>query len=87
LYAESKTNLHKGFNVVLTDDTFGESLAIGMGSGKQGVPRGASPSGLKRKKEAMTRVANSMTKTLVASKEHHDKRTEQMQLGRNTTTI
>jgi hypothetical protein len=35
----------------------------------------------------MTRVANSMTKTLIASKDHHDKRTEQMQLGRNTTTI
>jgi putative intracellular protease/amidase len=35
----------------------------------------------------MTRVAYSMTKTFVAPKEHHDKRTEQMQLGRNTTTI
>jgi hypothetical protein len=43
---------------------------------------------LKRKEETMTRVANLMTKTLVASKGHHDKRTEQMQLvGCNTTTI
>ena len=28
-----------------------------------------------------------MTKTSVASKERHDKRTEQMKLGRDTTTI
>jgi hypothetical protein len=28
-----------------------------------------------------------MTKTFVASKKHHDKRSEQMQLGRDTTTI
>jgi hypothetical protein len=47
----------------------------------------SAPSGLKRKEEAMTRVTNSMTKTSVASKERHDKRTEQMKLGRDTTTI
>jgi hypothetical protein len=47
---------------------------------------GGSPSGFKRKEEAMTRVANSMTKTFVDSKEWHDKRTEQMRLERNTTT-
>jgi hypothetical protein len=87
LYAKSKPNSHKAFSVVLTDDTFGEPAAAGKGSGKQGVPRGASPSGLKRKEEAMTRVANSMRKTLTASKYHHAKRTEQMQLGPNTTTI
>jgi hypothetical protein len=82
-----KPNSHKAFSVVLTDDVFSEPTAAGKGSGKQGVPRGSSPSGLKRKEEAMTRVANSMTKTFVASKERHDKRSEQMQLGRDTTTI
>jgi hypothetical protein len=87
LYAESKPNSHKAFSVVLTDDVFSESTVAGKGSGKQGVPRGSSPSGLKRKEEAMTRVPNSMTKTFVASKECHDKRSEQMQLGRGTTTI
>jgi hypothetical protein len=70
----------------LTDDVFSESTAAGKGSGKQGVLRGASPSGLERKEEDVTRVADSMTKTFVASKERYDKRTEQMQLGRDTTT-
>jgi hypothetical protein len=36
--------------------------------------------------KSLTRVANSMTKTFVASKGRHNKRTEQMQLGRDTTT-
>jgi hypothetical protein len=50
-----KPNSHKAFNVVLTvDDVFSESAAAGKDSGKQGVPYGASPSGLKRKEEAMT---------------------------------
>jgi hypothetical protein len=84
-FLQSKPNSHKAFSVVLTDDVFSESTAAGMGSGKQEVLRGASPSGLERKEEAMTRVADSMTKTFVASKERHDKRTEQMQPGRDTT--
>jgi hypothetical protein len=78
--------LHKAFSVVLTDDVFSESTVAGKVSGKQGVLRGASPSGLKRKQEAMTRVANLKIKTLIALKECHDKRTEQMQQGRDTTT-
>jgi hypothetical protein len=49
-----KPNSHKAFSVVLTDDVFSEPTAAGKGSGKQGVPRGSSPSGLKRKEEAMT---------------------------------
>jgi hypothetical protein len=84
---ESKANSHKAFSVLLTDHVFSEPTAAGKGSGSQGVPRGSSPSGLKRKEEAMTRVANLMTKTFVASKERHDKQLEQMQLGRDTTTI
>jgi hypothetical protein len=88
LYPKSKPNSDKAFSVlVLTNDIFSELVAAGMGCGKQGVPGGASPDGLKGKEEAMTRVANSMTKTFVASKERHDKRTEQMNLGRNITTI
>jgi hypothetical protein len=87
LYAESKPNSHKAFSVILTDNVFSELTAAGKGSGKQGVLRGSSPSGLKRKEEAMARVANWMMKTFVASKERHDKRLEQMQLGCNTTTI
>jgi hypothetical protein len=68
LCAESKPNLHKAFSVVFTDDVFSESAVAGKGSGKQGVPCGSSPRGLKRKEEAMTRVANLMKKTFVASK-------------------
>jgi hypothetical protein len=86
-FLQSKPNSHKAFiTVVLTHDVFSESTAAGKGSGKQGVLREASPSGLERKEEAMNRVANSMTKTFVASKERHDKRKEKMQVGRNTTT-
>jgi hypothetical protein len=87
LYTESKPNLHRAFSVVLSDDVFSESTAAGKDSSKQGVLCGASPSGLKRKEEAMTRVADLMTMTFIALKEHHNKYTEQMQLGgRNTTT-
>jgi NAD(P)H-flavin reductase len=68
--ASGNRNLHKAFKVVLTDDVFSEPTAAGKGSGKQGVLCGA----------------NLMMKTFVASKESHDKRTEQMQLGRDTTT-
>jgi hypothetical protein len=58
----------------------------GKGSGKQRGIRGGSPSGLKRKEEAMTRVADSMTEKSVASKERQDKRTEKGQLERDTST-
>jgi hypothetical protein len=67
LFLQSKPNSHKAFSVVLTYDVFSGSAAAGKGSGKQGVLCGASPSGLKKRKEAaMTRVAYSITKTLVA---------------------
>jgi hypothetical protein len=70
----------------LADDAFSESTATDKGSGKQGGICGGSPSGLKRKEEAMTRGANPMTEKFVALKKCQDKRTERMQLERDTTT-
>jgi hypothetical protein len=58
----------------------------GKGSGKQRGICGDSPSGLKRKEEAMARVAGLMTEMFVASKERQDKSKEKMQLERYTTT-
>jgi hypothetical protein len=58
----------------------------GKGSGKQRDIRGGSPSGLKRKEEAMTRVADLMTEKFVASKGRQDKCTGEMQLERCTST-
>ncbi len=52
------------------------------GENKESIMHGGSPSRLKRKEEAMTRVADSMTEKFVAaSKEPRDKRTEKMQLS------
>jgi hypothetical protein len=66
---------------------FIELTAAGKGSGNQGGGiHDIIPSGLKRKEQAITRVANSMTEKFVVVKQCQVKRTEKMQLQCDTTT-
>lgn len=80
MYDESKIYLHEAFSVVLVGIIFSESAAGKKGSGKQGGRHGVSAVGLKRMEDAMTRVADLMTKKFVATKQRQGKRTEKMQL-------
>jgi hypothetical protein len=93
LYVVDQPNSHKAFSAVLDDTIFSESTSASKLTGKQSVNRGDSATGLKRKEEAISRVADNMTDKFLVVKNRQitdnnrkGMRTEKMELERDTTT-
>jgi hypothetical protein len=78
----SKPNSHKSFGVVLSEEIFSSS-DDNANSTSTAAPRLGANS-MKKKEEAMSRIALSMTQTMVANQNRSSKRQEKMQLERDT---